>query len=144
MIRQLGDTSKDEKRKILGPVLTKFCAEYLKARKVYQEGAGIRIERTWQVSLYPSQDFRDDQVGSEVSKPKETSKPVVIDLTKPPRKDKVSEGIFLTWNPCEHGIRCRLQPPKPRRPSIPRCIPLIQKYWPSESRKPWEDKTSRR
>ena len=123
VIRQLGDTSKDEKRKILGPVLTKFCAEYLKARKAFWEGAGVRFERTWQVSIYPSQDFRGDQVWSEVSKPKET-KPVVIDLTDPPKKDKVSEGIFLTWNACEHGIRCSLQPPKPRRPSIPRCVLL--------------------
>jgi hypothetical protein len=49
----IGSLDKDIRRKILGPVLTEFSAEYMNARKAIRGGQDpktYRFERRWEVS----------------------------------------------------------------------------------------------
>ncbi|KAJ2927439.1 hypothetical protein H1R20_g9654, partial [Candolleomyces eurysporus] len=104
IIRQLRDTNRDGKRKMMGTVVAKFCTEYLEAQKAHRDGREYKFTRDWRKSRAtvvskPKGSSKGERpakpAASKGKAPKQpVPKPPTIDLKNPPRKE-VSAGIFV-------------------------------------------------
>ncbi|KAJ2929002.1 hypothetical protein H1R20_g8096, partial [Candolleomyces eurysporus] len=63
IVRQLWDTDRDGKRKMMGTVIAKFCTEYLEVRKAHRDGHEYKFTHDWRKSW-----------ATIVSRPKNSSK----------------------------------------------------------------------
>ncbi|KAJ2925479.1 hypothetical protein H1R20_g11615, partial [Candolleomyces eurysporus] len=129
VIRQLREAKKDEKRKVMGPVISKFCSEYLEVRKAIRDGHEIKFHRGWELPLAAD-------VKTAVSKGKAPERPAQklpkIDLNNPPRRDKVSIGSYFniewpgTWkqDPLDPRTKTSVEQPVAPSPKTPAERPI--------------------
>ncbi|KAJ2935918.1 hypothetical protein H1R20_g1175, partial [Candolleomyces eurysporus] len=120
VICQLREANKDEKRKIMGPVISKFCSEYLDMWKAIWDGSEIKFRHGWE--LAPAADVK--MAGSKGKAPERPAQKLPkIDLNNPPRQDKVSIGSYFntewpgTWKQDPLDPRTKTSVEQPVAPS---------------------------
>ncbi|KAJ2925535.1 hypothetical protein H1R20_g11561, partial [Candolleomyces eurysporus] len=91
IIRQLRDTDRDGKQKMMGTVVAKFCTKYLEVRKAHRDGHEYKFTRDWRKDLHSNRSAVADVPKPVASKGKAPERPVpkppTIDLNNPPRKE---------------------------------------------------------